>query len=342
MGIALKDLIIGEEIGLEDLKGKVLAVDSYNMLYQFLTTIRGRDGTLLMDSSGNITSHLVGLFSRVTKLMQQGMKLVFVFDGKAPDLKKKERERRKELKIAAAKEYDAAVKREDIDAMKKYASRMTRLTPDLVDEAKLLIKSLGLPIVDAPSEGEAQAAYMVKKGDCYASVSQDFDSLVHQTPLLVKNLSIAGKRKKTNKLSYETVKPELINLADNLNNLGIDQDQLIALAILVGTDYNIGGVKGIGPKKAINLVKEYGNDFDAMFKSQKWEFDFPWTDVFYTIKKMPMVDDYNISFGDVHIDKLKELLVEKHDFSMERVNGTIDKLMKQAEEKKQKGLGDFF
>jgi len=342
MGIALKDLIISKEIELSDLSGKILAVDSYNMLYQFLTTIRGRDGTLLMDSSGNITSHLVGLFARVTKLMQQGLKLVFVFDGKAPDLKKKERERRKELKIAAAKDYDDAVKREDIDAMKKYASRMTRLTPDLVDEAKLLINSLGLPIVDAPSEGEAQASYMVKSGDCHASVSQDFDSLIHQTPLLVKNFSIAGKRKKTNKLSYETIKPELKNLTDNLNNLGIDQDQLIALSILVGTDYNIGGVKGIGPKKAINLVKEYGSDFDKMFKSVDWKFEFPWTDVFYTIKKMPVSSDYNLKFCDVNVDKLKELLVEKHDFSMERVNNTIDKLMKQAESKKQKGLGDFF
>lgn len=343
MGVALKDLFVGKEIEISDLKDKVLAVDSYNLLYQFLTTIRGRDGSLLMDSKGNVTSHLVGLFSRTTKLMQSGLKLVFVFDGKPPKLKEKERERRKEIKLDAEKQYKKAAEKEDIEEMKKYASRMTRLTPDLVAEAKKVIEALGLPIIDAPSEGEAQAAFMVKKGDAHIIVSQDFDSLIQGAPLLVRNLSIAGKRKKTNKLSYETIKPEMINLSDGLNSLGIDQEQLIALALLVGTDYNIGGIKGIGPKKALDFVKKYGKDFDGLFKEVKWEeyFDFPWTEVYYLIKKMPVTEKYNLKWGDVDKEKLVKFLVDEHDFSEERVDNTIKKLMEEKEAKQQKGLGDF-
>src|SRR3989344_1424609 len=123
MGIALKDIATGKEIEIDSLKGKVLAVDSYNLLYQFLTTIRARDGTLLMDSKGNVTSHLVGLFSRTTKLMQCGIKLVFVFDGKPPELKEKERIRRRELKAEAESEYRKAAEKKDLEAMKKYAAR---------------------------------------------------------------------------------------------------------------------------------------------------------------------------------------------------------------------------
>jgi len=344
MGVALKDLFVGKEIEISDLKDKVLAVDSYNLLYQFLTTIRARDGSLLMDSKGNVTSHLVGLFSRTTKLMQQGLKLGFVFDGKPPKLKEKERERRKELKLDAEKEYKKAVEKKDLETMKKYAARMSRLTPELVDEAKKVIEALGLPMVQAPCEGEAQAAFIVKKGDAYAIVSQDFDSLLHGAPLLVRNLSIAGKRKMVNKLSYETIKPELINLADSLNELGIDQEQLIALALLVGTDYNIGGIKGIGPKKALELVKKYKKDFDSLFKEVKWEdfFKFPWTEVYYLIKKMPVDEKYKLKWEDIDKEKLVKLLVDKHDFSEERVNNSIKKLMEEKEAKKQKGLQDFF
>lgn len=342
MGVAIKDILTIKEIEIEDLKGRKLAIDSYNMLYQFLTTIRSRDGSLLTDSKGNVTSHLVGLFSRTTKLMDYGLKPIFVFDGKPPKIKEQERERRKELKIEAEKKYAIAVEKKDTEDMKKYASMSTRLTRDMIDDAKTLISSLGLPIVQAPSEGEAQAAYMAKKGDAFAVVSQDFDSLLHQSPNLVRNLSIAGKRKKASTLSYTTVKPELINLADNLNNLGITHDQLIIIAILTGTDYNYGGVKGIGPKTAIKLVKEHKSDFDALFKHVKWEYDLSWKEIFGTIRDMPVTDEYDIHFRHPDVESLKSFLVDKHDFSEERIDSSMKGLVHHKEDKKQKGLGDFF
>ncbi len=344
MGTAIIDLLKTKEISFEELKNKRLAVDAFNMLYQFLSTIRQRDGSLLTDSNGNVTSHLVGLFARTVNLMEKGLKLAFVFDGVVPKLKEEERERRKSLKEEAQRKYELAVEKEDIKSMKKYAARTSLLTKEMIDESKDLIQALGLPVIQAPSEGEAQASYIVKKNKAYAVVSQDADSLLFRAPLLIRNLSVSGRRKKADSLSYVAVKPEIIDLAENLNLLGIDQDQLIALAMLVGTDYNKGGIKGIGPKNALKLVKQYNKDFDHLFDGVKWNtfFNYSWREVYYLIKKMQVTDDYKLEWKDTDEDKVIELLVDKHNFSKERVEKGLSKILKKQKSKNQKGLKDFF
>ena len=344
MGVAIKDLIVRKEINLDFLRNKILVVDTYNQLYQYLSSIRQMDGSLLTDSKGGVTSHLVGLFSRTTKLMKKGIKLAYVFDGDAPDLKIKERERRKEVKINAEKKYRDAVSKKDLKDMKKYASMTSRLTPEMVEEAKKLVEYLGLPVIQAPSEGEAQAAYMVKKGDAFAIVSQDYDSFIYGATKVIQNLTISVRRKRNRGASYSSVKPTLLTLSENLNKLGIDQEQLIVLCILVGTDYNIGGIKGIGPKTALKLVKEYKKDFDDIFKENKWgeNFDFPWTDVYYAIKNMKVTDNYVLEWKEADKEKLISLLVDKHEFSLQRVEKTFGDLNKGKEKRQQKGLGDFF
>jgi flap endonuclease-1 len=343
MGVKIFELVPSKEIELDSLAGKTLAVDSSLFLYQFLSTIRQRDGTLLMDSKGRITSHLTGLFNRTVKLMQKHINLVFVFDGKPPELKKKERERRKELKQTAEAKYKIAVEKKDFAEMKKYASRTTRLTPEMIEEAKELISALGLPVVQAPSEGEAQAAHLVKKGEAYAVASQDADSMLFGATRLVKNLAITGRRKKAGKIGYETVRPEEIELQNVFNTLGIDNDQLIVLAMLVGTDYNIGGVRGLGPKTGLKLVKKHKKDFDALFEEVKWSehFDISWTDIFYAIKKMPVTEKYSIKPGELDKEKVEKILVHEHDFSPERVANALEKLAKSNDRKKQKGLAEW-
>ncbi|MBU0535680.1 MAG: flap endonuclease-1 [Nanoarchaeota archaeon] len=344
MGTKLKDIIIKKEIEIQDLKDKVLVVDSYNVMYQFLTTIRMADGSPLMDSKGNITSHLNGLFNRTTNLMHRGLRLAFVFDGKAPRLKQKERERRSDLKEEAQKEYEIAKDRKDLDQMKKYAARTSRLTRDMVEEAKKLITAMGLPVIQAPSEGEAQAAYIVNKGEAYAEISQDFDCLVFGVPKLVRNLTVSEKRKLPGKLSYITVKPEMMELEENLKALGISQDQLICLSMLVGTDYNIGGIKGIGPKNALKMVKEGKNNFGQMFKNAGWNdhFDFQWEEVFDTIKNMPTSDDYDLKWAKPDAEKINKLLVDEHDFSEKRVSDALTKINAESDKRSQKGLSQFF
>jgi len=343
MGVAFKDIITSKEIDLEFLKNKIVILDAYNILYQFITTIRSRDGTLLMDSKGNVTSHLVGLFTRTTKLMQKGLNLVYVFDGKPPELKQKTTEKRNSIKLEAEKKFLEAKKKEDVEEMKKYAARTSRLTKDMIEESKKLISLLGIPMIQAPSEGEAQAAHMVMKNDGFAVGSQDFDSLIHGSTKLVRNLSISGRRKKGKTAAYQIVKPELIDLSENLNNLGIDHNQLITLAMIVGTDYNPGGIKGTGPKNALKLVKQYKTDFDSLFKDLKWDnyFDFSWKEVYNIIKKMPITDNYKLRWEEIENEGVYDLLIKQHDFSEERVKPTLEKLSKKTLKKQQTSLGDF-
>ena len=341
MGVAIKDLLTIEELPTKSLKHKTLAVDAHNILYQFLTTIRARDGSPLTNTKGHVTSHLIGLFNRFCSLLADDIHLVMVFDGKAPELKEKERNKRREAKESATQAYEKAKAEHDQEAMQKYGARTSYLTKEMVQDAKTCLQYLGIPIIEAPGEAEAQAAHMVKKGDVYAVVTQDLDALLFGAPLVLRNLSIAGRRKKIHGLGTRTIQPEQITLADQLNNLGIDQDGLIALGMLVGTDYNIGGIKGIGPKKAKKLVKEYAGDYDTLFQDVKWEeyFDIPWTEVFYLFKKMPTTNNYDLQLQQPNFAQLTTYLTEEHDFDKQRVQSSLEKLKKNVSP--QKGLGDF-
>ncbi len=341
MGVNLKDVIIRKEISISDLKNKIIVFDSFNMLYQFITTIRAPDGSLFTDSKGKVTSHLIGLFARTCRFLEQGIKPVFVFDGEVPELKREERERRKAIKIEAQKLFEKAAEKEDVEAMKKYASRTAVLTGDMIASAKHLLGLFGIPCVQAPSEGEAQASFMVKRGDGWAVASQDYDSLLYNATRLIQNLSIEGRRKVKGAFSYKKVAPEIIELGVNLQNLGLTQDQLIVLAILVGTDYNKGGVKGIGPKKALALIKEYKSNFCGLFEKVKWSdfFTISWNEIFDLIKNMPVTKDYKLQWGAVDKNQIVHFLVHEHDFDEARVNKSLE-LIKENRQS-QKGLSDF-
>ncbi len=344
MGVALTELLLIKEIDLELLQNKTLIVDAPMWLYQFLSSIRQRDGSLLMDSKGQVTSHLMGLTTRISNLSQQNIRLAFVFDGEPPKLKHLTLEKRKETKIEAAKKFEEAKEKQDIELMKKYAARTSRLTDEMIEEAKRLIEAFGLPVLTAPSEAEAQASLIARNNDAFALSTNDADALLFGAPRIVRNLSMAGKKKKASKLSYEVVKPDIISLEDNLRHLGINQEQLIALAMLIGTDYNSGGIKGIGPKTALKLVKEHKTNFESLFKEAKWPeyFDFPWKEVFGLIKNMPVDNDYELKWVSVDEEKIMKLLIDNHDFSEERVRNQIEGLVKTQKKWNQKGLGEFF
>ena len=344
MGVALTELLLIKEIELEFLQNKTLVVDAPMWLYQFLSSIRQRDGSLLTDSNGNVTSHLMGLLARISNLTQQNIKLAFVFDGEPPKLKHMTLEKRKETKLEAQKKFEKAKEREDLELMKKYAARTSRLTEEMIEEAKKLVEAFGLPVINAPSEAEAQASFIVKNHYAFAIATNDADALLFEAPKIVRNLNMAGKKKRKDKLSYEMVNPDLIDLKDNLHHLGINQEQLITLAMLIGTDYNSGGIKGIGPKTALKLIKTYGTNFDALFNEVKWDdfFDFTWHEVFDLIKNMPVDNDYNLKWTNVDGEKIMKLLVDGHDFSEERVKNQIEGLVKGKNKKNQKGLSDFF
>ena len=213
LGVNLRGLVPIENIKLEDLGGKIVAIDAYNALYQFLAIIRQPDGTPLKDLTGKVTSHLSGLFYRTSNLVEMGIKPVYVFDGSPPVLKRAEIERRRQIKVEAAVHYEKAVAKGDMVKARMLAQATTSMKDYMEDDSKRLLSLMGLPCVQAPSEGEAQAAHMTRKGDADYCASQDYDSLLFGAPLLLRNVTISGRRKLPSKNIYVDVVPELVELA---------------------------------------------------------------------------------------------------------------------------------
>lgn len=322
MGVKLADIIIKKDISFEELKNKKIAIDFSNVVYQFLSNIRQADGTPLMDNNGNITSHLVGLFSRTANLIEKDIKICYVFDGKPPLLKIKEREEREYRKRVAEKKLKKAREEESEEDILKYSKQTVRITLKIIEESKELVSALGLPVIQAPSEAEAQAAFMCEKGDVFAAGSQDYDSLLFGSPRSIQNLTLSQKRKLPGG-AFVWIKPQLVDLKENLKNLKITQDQLLAMGILIGTDYNPGGVKGIGPKNALKLVQQYKN-FDEIFKNVNA--DFNWKEVYAVFKSMPIMKNYQLKWNPVDEERIKKLLIDEHNFSEDRVSNTLKKI----------------
>jgi flap endonuclease-1 len=330
MGVNLSDLVSGKTIELSDLKGKTIAIDAYNTLYQFLSIIRDRfTGEPLRDREGRITSHLSGLFYRTANLLENGIDPIFVFDGEPPAFKKKTTEMRNAIKKEAELKLEEAKIRGDEEAIRRYAQTTARLTGDMIEQAKTLLTYMGIPIVQAPSEGEAEAAFLTKKGVAWASGSQDWDSLLFGAKRMVKNLTISGRRKIARKEAYVDIKPEVIELEDVLSQLGINRDQMIMIGILIGTDYNPGGVKHIGPKTALKMVKS--KSFEEVFKDIQWEFETSPREIFEFFKNPP-VEDVKINRPEKNLEKLKDFMLS-FDFSEERVEKTLEKIKAQEKEK---------
>lgn len=333
MGVQITELVEGKIITLEELFDKRIAIDAFNWIYQFLSIIRQRDGSPLMDSRGRVTSHLSGLFYRTLRLLEAGIKPIYVFDGEPPALKKATAEKRKEARAEALKEWKEALERSDYEEARRQAMRSSTITDEMIEGGKELLGAMGVPCVQAQSEGEALCAAMCRRGDAYAAATQDYDSLLFGAPRLVRNLSITGKRKKGRE--YVEVKPEMVLLNEVLEKLGITREQLIILSILVGTDYNPGGVKGFGPKRAIELVKEK-KTLAAVLGKIAWDFDAAPEEIFEFFMK-PAGAEHNIEFRSMDIDTIKKILCDRHDFSAERIDSALEKVTKQKSG--QKSLG---
>jgi flap endonuclease-1 len=331
VGVNLRDLIPQEarrEVDLKALKGYAVALDAYNMLYQFLAAIRQPDGTPLMDRQGRVTSHLSGLFYRTINLVEEGIKPVFVFDGRPPELKSREIAERIKRKEEAAAKYRQALELGRLEEARKYAQATGRLTRDMVEESKALLRAMGMPVVQAPEEGEAQAACMARWGDVWAAGSQDYDSLLFGSPRLVRNLAITGRRKLPGRDEYVEIKPEIIELDKLLKSLGITREHLILVGILLGTDFNPGGVKGYGPKTALKFVKSLGDVDKALQAISKLEPGVEVTKIFEYFKNPPCTRDYRVEWKQPDPKEIRRILVEEHDFNPERVEKAIERLRK--------------
>ncbi len=339
----LGDLVSRSKRSLEDFSGKTLAVDAYNALYQFLAIIRGPTGEPLMDHQSRVTSHLSGLLYRTTNLAERGIRLVYVFDGKPPSLKDTEIKRRQVVKVQATTKYERAVSTGKFDEAKRYAQATSSLKDLMVDDARKLLGYLGVPIVQAPSEGEAQAAYMAGRGDVWGAVSQDYDSLLFGATRLVRNLAISGKRKLPMQEAYVQVEPELIELESTLETLSLSQEELVDLGILIGTDFNPEGFKGIGPKTALKLIQEYGT-IERIAESDSRLVPPPHLERIRQIFLKPAVtSNYHLMWRESEVEPLVSFLCGERDFSEQRVRTAVERANVAAtKETGKKTLESFF
>ena len=332
MGLDLKTLCVREKTNLESFASKIVAIDAYNAIYQFLSIIRGPDGLPLTDYSGKITSHITGLFYRNINFLSLGIKPVYVFDGKPPSLKSAEIERRKKIKKEATIKYENAVSQGRYEEAKKYAQQTSILKDEMVEDSKRLLELFGIPFVNAPSEGEATAAYMTITGQAHVSASQDFDSLLFGAKKLVRNFTNSGKRKLPNRNTTIEVEPEIIDLAKTLDTLGITREQLVDIGILIGTDFNPDGFERIGPKTALKVIKQHGRLEEIPQIQEKLDqTDYKQIREIFLNPKVANVPD--LKFGNVDYQGMTNYLTNERNFSIERVGASLNRLKKSLEKK---------
>lgn len=339
MGVDIGDLFKWEKISFDDLRDRILAIDAHNVLYQFLSSIRQRDGTPLKDSKGQITSHLSGLFHRTANMVEAKIRPVYVFDGKPHPLKARTLEERRKRKEQAEKEWKEALKAGDLEKARSKAQQTSRLTDEMIDQSKELLEALGIPFIQAPGEGEAQASIMVKKGDAFAVGSQDYDCLLVGSPVLIRNLTSSGRRKLPGKEAYAKVFPRQIRLKHNLKTLGITHKQLVDMAILIGTDFN-DGIWGIGPKKSLKLIKKNGNieNVIATIDSENAPSSEEIKEIRKIFLKPDVIDDYELVWNAPNSEKVIKILCDNHHFSKERVEPVLQKYSNVEQMMKQKTL----
>jgi len=328
LGVNLRDLVPKTTIKLEDLSGKSIAIDAYNALYQFLAIIRQPDGTPLKDSSGRVTSHLSGLLYRTSNLVELGIKPVYIFDGAPPALKEVEIKRRMKVKEQALVLYERALKEGKTEEARMYAQATSHLKDYMTEDSKKLLDLMGIPWIQAPSEGEAQAAHLTKRGHADYCASQDYDSLLFGAPRFVRNITISGRRKLPSKNIYIEVIPEVVELDQVLRECGITYEQLVDVGILIGTDFNPDGIKGLGPKTALKLIKEHGTLENALPYVKNAEFPVEPRRIREIFLHPKVSDDYRLEWKEPDMEGIVDFICRGRDFSEERVRKAVEKMQR--------------
>ena len=337
MGIQLGPLLETRKISIEELSGQRIAIDGYNVLYQFLTSIRQADGSLLSDSEGRVTSHLSGILFRFSNLVANGLRICIVFDGKPPLLKRDLLEERRQRKIKAQIEWEAALEAGDMETARTKAQQTTRLDSKMIEESKKLLNLLGIPWIQAPSEGEAQVAHLLSTGKVDYGASQDFDTVLFGASKLVRNLTLSGRRKLPKQQKWVVVSPEIIEVEKSFEVLGLNREQLVDVAILMGTDFN-NGIDGIGPKKGLKLLQECSNAEKALEKIGK---KIDNLDEIRSLFLEHPVDEFDPEWQSPDSSSVISFLCNNYSFNKSRVEKALEKYVHARIPSRQLTLGDF-
>jgi flap endonuclease-1 len=346
--VDLSKLVSKRAISLDELANKTVAIDAYNVLYQFLTTIRQQDGSPLMDANGNITSHLSGLFYRTIDLIEHGVRPVYVFDGIPSILKQKALAARMRRRTDAYAAWQEAVKEGDMEKARASAQKSTTVNKEIVRSARELLDSMGIYCISAPSEGEAQASVMCREGVVDVVASQDYDTLLLGAPLVARNVTVSGRRKLPGKNIYIDVSPELVDLNETLRQLDVSQEQLVWMGLMLGTDFN-DGIKGIGPKNALRIAKaaKSVDDMEKVVKERyKSEFE---VDVHEVIGLFEKPEVKSVTGGEIEkglkmkpdYERMIKFMCDDHGFSRERIGKHAERLVSLRGSARQQGMDSW-
>ncbi|KAH8275494.1 hypothetical protein KR026_008856 [Drosophila bipectinata] len=317
--------------------GRKVAIDASMCLYQFLIAVRS-EGAQLATVNGDPTSHLMGMFYRTIRLLDNGIKPVYVFDGKPPDLKSGELAKRAERREEAEKALKAATEAGDDAEIEKFNRRLVRVTKEHAREAKELLKLMGVPYVEAPCEAEAQCAALVKAGKVYATATEDMDALTFGSTKLLRYLTYSEARKMPVKeFSYEKL----------LEGLGVNNREFIDLCILLGCDY-CESIKGIGPKRAIELINNY-RDIETILDNldtskytvpENWNYKI--ARELFIEPEVANAESIELKWTEPDEEGLVKFLCGDRQFNEDRVRSGAKKLLKSKQSQTQVRLDSFF
>lgn len=322
-----------KSVKLESLFGRKIAIDASLSIYQFLVSVR-HTGMQLSDSEGNTTSHLQGVLSRTVKLIETGIKPVYVFDGKPPEMKSNELQKRLERREEAEKELEKAIEAGDQESIDKFSRRTVHLDKKQVEECKELLTYLGIPYVDAPCEAEAECAALNKAGIVDAMATEDMDSLAFATPILIRHLSYGAKGDDILQIDYKVM----------MEKCGLTREQFVDLCILMGCDY-CGTIKGIGKKHAFELIKKYKRLEDIIKNlDKKYEVpeDFDYVRARELFFNHEVTTDVKLEWKSPDVEKVKAFLCGERQFAESRVEAACAKITAAKKKGTQKRMDDFF
>ncbi len=337
MGVKLQNIIVRKHIRYQDLVGKIIAIDAPNIIMGLFNFTRknpdASDASLILDRTQRPIFHLYGLLYRVNFYYSKGIFPIFCFDGKVSELKRVVSKDQLKDFLFTQKWYELAVKESNKKLARQIALSKEYMWQNIIKESKQLLGALGIPYIESPASAESQCAYLVKKGIVNFSNSQDFDSILFGCPSLIQNLSKSLRRKVQGKWQYQKIQTLHINLHKNLKNLQISLFQLIDVGILIGTDY-FPGITGIGPKKALTLIRKYKN-IETLILKEYQNFDFheltPY--IIKRVRKIFVFPEVLESLDNIHWNfpnktRVMSLLCREHHLDKNRVNSNLAKFEK--------------
>ncbi|XP_014234277.1 flap endonuclease 1 isoform X1 [Trichogramma pretiosum] len=326
-----------KECELKHLFGRKIAIDASMCLYQFLIAVRS-EGAQLTSVDGETTSHLMGTFYRTIRLVENGIKPVYVFDGKPPTLKGGELAKRAERREEAQKQLQAAEEAGNAEDVDKFNRRLVKVTKQHAEDAKQLLKLMGIPYIDAPCEAEAQCAAMVKSGKVYATATEDMDALTFGSNVLLRRLTFSEARKMPiQEIQYDKV----------LHGLQLNKEEFIDLCIMLGCDYT-SSIKGVGPKRAIELIRNHKSLEKILDNLDTKKYPVP-EDWNYKDARMLFIEpeikdpeEVDLKWNDPDEDGLVQFLCGDKQFNEERVRNGAKKLVKARHTGTQGRIDSFF